>query len=191
MMSCLVASKSATSPKLSNSSRPLLRMIAGIAHGLAAALRLGLEDLPSQEKWAHACNTEDAAAIKETQSLHEQLLKTLKAVEGGMVDPDGIKGYKRRRKTGMEEHWVPMLETLNELFPDIAMVQLAGLDTAGYLLQFSIDQNNKLVEPSDLAVQTYYRLDPADLQPQKDTRREALEQEQKSLTAQLESAVRP
>lgn len=130
----------------------------GIAHGLAAALRLGLEDLPSQEKWAHACNTEDAAAIKETQSLHEQLLKTLKAVEGGMVDPDGIKGYKRRRKTGMEEHWVPMLETLNELFPDIAMVQLAGLDTAGYLLQFSIDQNNKLVEPSDLAVQTYYRL---------------------------------
>ena len=35
-------------------------------------------------------------------------------------------------------------------------------------------------------VQTYYQLDPADLQPQKDTRREALEQEQKSLTAQLE-----
>ena len=35
-------------------------------------------------------------------------------------------------------------------------------------------------------VQTYYRLDPADLQPQRDTRREALEQEQKALTAQLE-----
>ncbi len=35
-------------------------------------------------------------------------------------------------------------------------------------------------------VQTYYQLDPADLQPQKDTRREALEQEQKALTAQLE-----
>ncbi len=35
-------------------------------------------------------------------------------------------------------------------------------------------------------VQTYYELDPSDLQPQKDTRREALEQEQKSLTAQLE-----
>ena len=35
-------------------------------------------------------------------------------------------------------------------------------------------------------VQTYYELDPSDLQPQKDTRREALEQEQKSLAAQLE-----
>ena len=35
-------------------------------------------------------------------------------------------------------------------------------------------------------VQTYYQLDPKDLQPQKDTRREALEQEQKSLSTQLE-----
>ncbi|MCI9171090.1 MAG: recombinase family protein [Lawsonibacter sp.] len=35
-------------------------------------------------------------------------------------------------------------------------------------------------------VQTYYQLDPKDLQPQKDTRREALEQEQKSLSAQME-----
>ena len=35
-------------------------------------------------------------------------------------------------------------------------------------------------------VQTYYRLDPADLLPQRDTRREALEQERKALTAQLE-----
>ena len=35
-------------------------------------------------------------------------------------------------------------------------------------------------------VQTYYQLDPKDLQPQKDTRREALEQEQKALTAQME-----
>ena len=35
-------------------------------------------------------------------------------------------------------------------------------------------------------VQTYYQLDPADLQPQQDTRREALEQEQKSLFLQLE-----
>ena len=35
-------------------------------------------------------------------------------------------------------------------------------------------------------VQTYYRLDPADLRPRKDTRREALEQEQKSLSVQLE-----
>ena len=35
-------------------------------------------------------------------------------------------------------------------------------------------------------VQTYYQLDPADLQPQRDTRREALEQERKALTAQLE-----
>ena len=35
-------------------------------------------------------------------------------------------------------------------------------------------------------VQTYYELDPSDLQPQKDTRREALEQEQKALTTQLE-----
>ena len=35
-------------------------------------------------------------------------------------------------------------------------------------------------------VQTYYQLDPADLQPQKDTRRETLEQEKKSLSAQLE-----
>ena len=35
-------------------------------------------------------------------------------------------------------------------------------------------------------VQTYYRLDPNDIQPQKDTRREALEQEKKSLSAQLE-----
>ena len=35
-------------------------------------------------------------------------------------------------------------------------------------------------------VRTYYQLDPADLQPQKDTRREALEQERKVLTARLE-----
>ena len=35
-------------------------------------------------------------------------------------------------------------------------------------------------------VQTYYELDPSDLQPQKDTRREALEQEQRALTAQLD-----
>ena len=35
-------------------------------------------------------------------------------------------------------------------------------------------------------VQTYYELDAKDIQPQKDTRREALEQEQKSLTVQLE-----
>lgn len=35
-------------------------------------------------------------------------------------------------------------------------------------------------------VQTYYHLDPADLQPQQDTRREALEQERKTLTSQLE-----
>ena len=35
-------------------------------------------------------------------------------------------------------------------------------------------------------VQTYYQLDPKDLQPQKDTRREALEQERKTLTSQLE-----
>ncbi|NBI09639.1 resolvase [Colidextribacter sp. OB.20] len=35
-------------------------------------------------------------------------------------------------------------------------------------------------------VQTYYQLDPANLQPQRDTRREALEREQKTLTAQLE-----
>ena len=35
-------------------------------------------------------------------------------------------------------------------------------------------------------VQTCYQLDPRDLQPRKDTRREALEQEQKALTAQLE-----
>ena len=35
-------------------------------------------------------------------------------------------------------------------------------------------------------VQTYYQLNPADLQPQRDTRRETLEQEQKSLSAQME-----
>lgn len=35
-------------------------------------------------------------------------------------------------------------------------------------------------------VQTYYKLEPLDLQPKRDTRREALEQERKSLTAQLE-----
>jgi len=35
-------------------------------------------------------------------------------------------------------------------------------------------------------VQTYYELDAQDIQPQKDTRREALEQERKSLSAQLE-----
>ena len=35
-------------------------------------------------------------------------------------------------------------------------------------------------------VQTYYKLDPQDLQPRRDTRREALEQESKSLMAQLE-----
>ena len=35
-------------------------------------------------------------------------------------------------------------------------------------------------------VQTYYELDAKDIQPQRDTRREALEQEQKSLTVQLE-----
>lgn len=34
-------------------------------------------------------------------------------------------------------------------------------------------------------VQAYYELDPKDIQPQKDTHREALEQEQKSLTTQL------
>ena len=34
-------------------------------------------------------------------------------------------------------------------------------------------------------VQTYYELDPSDLQPQKDTRREALEQERRTLAAQL------
>lgn len=35
-------------------------------------------------------------------------------------------------------------------------------------------------------VQTYYELDAEDIQPQKDTRREALEQERKSIAAQLE-----
>lgn len=35
-------------------------------------------------------------------------------------------------------------------------------------------------------VQTYYELDAKDLQPQKDTRREAMEQERKSVAAQLE-----
>ncbi len=35
-------------------------------------------------------------------------------------------------------------------------------------------------------VQTYYELDPSDLRPRKDTRREALEQKQKALTTQLE-----
>lgn len=35
-------------------------------------------------------------------------------------------------------------------------------------------------------VQTYYELDAKDLRPQEDTRREVLEQEHKSLTAQLE-----
>lgn len=35
-------------------------------------------------------------------------------------------------------------------------------------------------------VQTYYELDAKDIQPQKDTRREALEQEKRSLSAQLE-----
>ena len=35
-------------------------------------------------------------------------------------------------------------------------------------------------------VQTYYQLDPKDLQPQKDTRWEALEQERKSLSTQME-----
>ncbi len=35
-------------------------------------------------------------------------------------------------------------------------------------------------------VQTYYELDPNDIQPQKDTRREALEQAQKTLSVQLE-----
>ena len=35
-------------------------------------------------------------------------------------------------------------------------------------------------------VQTYYKLEPLDLQPKRDTRREALEQERKSLTVQLE-----
>lgn len=35
-------------------------------------------------------------------------------------------------------------------------------------------------------VQTYYKLDPLDLQPKGDTRREALEQERRTLTAQLE-----
>ena len=35
-------------------------------------------------------------------------------------------------------------------------------------------------------VQTYYKLDPQDLHPKRDTRREALEQEHKTLTAQLE-----
>ena len=35
-------------------------------------------------------------------------------------------------------------------------------------------------------IQTYYELDPNDLQPQKDTRQEALKQERKTLAAQLE-----
>lgn len=35
-------------------------------------------------------------------------------------------------------------------------------------------------------VQTYYKLEPLDIQPKQDSRREALEQERKSLTAQLE-----
>ncbi|WP_300764491.1 recombinase family protein [uncultured Oscillibacter sp.] len=35
-------------------------------------------------------------------------------------------------------------------------------------------------------VQTYYKLEPLDIQPKRDARREALEQERKSLTAQME-----
>ncbi len=125
---------------------------------LAAALRSALTRLPSQEKWVRVCGTAGDTAGKEARDLLNQLLTALKSVDNETVAPKGWANYAALLKAGMAEQWAPLLETLNELFPDVAMVRIAGLDTAGYLLQFAIDQNNKLVEPEDLAFQTYYRL---------------------------------
>lgn len=50
-----------------------------------------------------------------------------------------------------------------------------------------LDKLNDLVsERIRYYVQTYYKLEPLEIQPKRDTRREALEQERKTLTAQLE-----
>lgn len=129
-----------------------------VLHRLAATLRSALEGLPAQEKWARVCGTVGTAAEKEARSVLDRLLAALEATEGGTVAPEEMENYAGLLRAGMAEQWAPLLETLNELFPDVAMVRIAGLDTAGYLLQFAIDQDNKLVEPQDLAFQTCYRL---------------------------------
>ena len=78
--------------------------------------------------------------------------------KGGAKDREYLGRYVDLVDNGIKEMWEPLYESLNEIFPDIAMIRLAGLELDGYLLQFAVYQNNQLLKPSSQPSQTTYRI---------------------------------
>lgn len=128
-----------------------------IVRRISAALVKGLSAIKECDEWKNKfghVNQEEQDALNQ---LLSQIITTLQPRSNEDRDRF-LSVYNSLREEGMFSFGKPMLDTLKELFPDVAMVQLAGLDAAGYLLQFSIDQNNQLLTPNDMPLQNSIRI---------------------------------
>lgn len=128
-----------------------------ILEQIIEAIVKGLSEIKSRDEWKNRfCH-----ANQKEQDALDQLLNQIISELQPKNNRDRerfLSDYGSLLEEGIAGFWEPMLDALKELFPDVAMVKLAGLDAAGYLLQFSIDQNNQLLTPNDMPLQNSIRI---------------------------------
>lgn len=114
---------------------------------IVRALEKGLSSMDERNEWknmiAPISSPEQKKALEQMLSQTITILKNSEKDHGEQI----LSSYVSFLNEVVDGCWVPIFAVLKELFPDIAMVKFAGLDAAGYMLQFSINQNNQLLPP--------------------------------------------
>lgn len=124
-----------------------------IANALADDLSKYKESDEWEDKFKHI-------SPQEKESLDEEFIQIITLLRPQTKDAQDklLSYYNSLLQQEVTDSLLPMMDVLKELFPDVAMVELAGLDAVGYLLQFTIDQNNQLLVPEDMPPQNSIRI---------------------------------
>lgn len=121
------------------------------------ALAKGLSTLQTKDEWQtkfHLMPLEGQETLNNFLNHARMVLQPVTIEDKDQF----LSSYRKLLNEEIPRHWEPILQTLKELFPDVAMVALGGLDAVGYLLQFSIYQNNQLMTPKDMQNQNSIRI---------------------------------
>ncbi len=114
---------------------------------IVGALEKGLSDMKGDSEWTD--KIDQLSSLEQKEASEQMLNQTITTLQSPEKDHGEqiLSIYASLLDGGVDEYWEPIFAVLKELFPDIAMAKFAGLDAAGYLLQFSINQNNQLLPP--------------------------------------------
>lgn len=130
--------------------------------GMAAALQKGFERFTEMREWKEGLDKLSSVDRLAMDRLLEGCRTVLNYFAENRSEEDGRNAYQNEcRKLILSlaaRSYKPMCEILDELFPDVAMTTLTGLEPDEYMLQFAIHQNHQALNPEEISEQTVLRI---------------------------------